>query len=161
MNSRPKRVRIAPTRLSDEQAAEAIKSARNKPAKKLATVSAVAGGRTEKKWKPAKATNANNSSRGKLLSKELAKYCLERRKDSKLCEAFVKGVANKTAAEVSVIMCRMKYLYEGHCREFEDFITSTEEEIDREVDDLAELEARYKHGTFRYHDGYYPIARLP
>mmetsp|Transcript_19522 Transcript_19522/g.39149 ORF Transcript_19522/g.39149 Transcript_19522/m.39149 type:complete len:114 (+) Transcript_19522:1872-2213(+) len=42
-----------------------------------------------------------NASRGKLLKKELAKYNLTRRKDSKLCDAFVKGTTSKSVQEVT------------------------------------------------------------
>lgn len=90
-----------------------------------------------------KLSKSTNASRGKLLKKELAKYKLVKRKDSKLCTAFIKGTTSKTAEEVAIIMCRMKYLYEGYCEEFNDEISSTEEEIDKEVENLAEDEKKY------------------
>jgi hypothetical protein len=139
MESTGKRTRRPTT---NHQAEEAAKTA--EPSKK------------QKKAKNIASTTAStNASRGKLLKKELAKYKLTRRKDSKLCDAFVKGTTSKSVEEVVTIMCRMKYLYGGYCKEFNEEIRRVEEEIDREVDDLAEQVKRYNCDPFSEFEGYY------
>ena len=57
-----------------------------------------------------------------LLDKELTKRQLlsasyvARTQDF---DAYVNGIANKSAEEVAFIMCRMKYLYLGYCHQFD------------------------------------------
>jgi hypothetical protein len=113
--------------------------------------------RSKKQKKAAASTQStvSNASRGKILKKELAKYNLTRRKDSQLCDAFVKGTTTKSVEEVAIIMCRMKYLYEGYCKEFNDEIGRVEDELEREVDKIAEEQKRYNCDPFSGYDGYY------
>ena len=52
-------------------------------------------------------------------------------------------------------MCRMKYLYGGYCKEFNKEIREVEDEIDREVDDIAEQYKGYNSDPFSEFEGYY------
>lgn len=117
------------------------------------------GQRTKQKSAAASSTKAKkastNASRGKLLKKELAKYNLTRRKDSLLCDAFVKGTTTKSVEEVATTMCRMKYLYEGFCKSFNEELSRVEDEIEEEVENLAAQCKRYKTDPFSDFDGYY------
>ena len=140
MDSTGKRKRRPPSRYADEQASR----------------TRTAGRRAKASAKTKKATaSTTNAARGKLLKKELAKYNLTRRKDSKLCDAFVKGTTTKSVEEVATIMCRMKYLYEGFCKKFNDELNRVEDEIDREVDSIAEQNKRYNFDPFSEFEGYY------
>ncbi|KAK1745229.1 hypothetical protein QTG54_004520 [Skeletonema marinoi] len=145
MESTGKRTRRQPNRYADEAAKITERSMKTKQKKAAASSKKTAS----------TTTSATNASRGKLLKKELAKYNLTRRKDSKLCDAFVKGTTNKSVEEVADVMCRMKYLYGGYCKEFNKEIREVEDEIDREVDDIAEQYKGYNSDPFSEFEGYY------
>lgn len=136
MESAGKRTRRPPERLADEQ----VEAEKKRRREKKAVASAAS-----------KTSSSTNASRGKLLKKELAKYNLTRRKDSTLCDAFVKGTTTKSVEEVAIIMCRFKYLYEGYCKEFNNEIDRIDREIDDEVDNIAE----YSRDPFAGFEGYY------
>eukprot|EP00986_Skeletonema_menzelii_P011068 scaffold5585_cov153-Skeletonema_menzelii.AAC.6 len=142
MESTGKRKQRPPSRYADEQAD------RTRTAERRGKVS------TKSNTKKATASTTN-AARGKLLTKELAKYNLTRRKDSKLCDAFVKGETTKSVEEVVAIMCKMKYLYEGFCKKFNKELNRVEDEIDREVDSIAEQCKRYNSDPFSDFEGYY------
>lgn len=79
-----------------------------------------------------------------LLRIELAKCGLHRRRDSRLCDAFVEGTTSETVKEVVLTMCKMKYLHGGggYCKKFNK-MHRHEAELDSMDEYLAEQEGGY------------------
>lgn len=66
----------------------------------------------------AKVEQARIRAREVELNGALKELGLGRRKDSTLCDAFVRGTSGKTAREVAQVMAKFRYLYSGQCAEF-------------------------------------------
>ena len=116
-------------------------------------------GTHQPKSKPPSLSPSAKAANAQSLKEELAKYGMKRRLDSTLCDAYVEGTAGKTAEEVAIIMCRMKYLYEGYCKDFERQLSRVSEEIEEKMKAFAEREAGYSRDPFSDFAGYFPGIR--
>jgi hypothetical protein len=137
----PSRERGAPKRLTDEQAAEHEAT------------------KARKKTKEKKAPVNTKAFRSRKLQKALTVVGLVRRSDSRLCDAYVDGTTDKSAVEVATIMCRMKYIYEGCCPQFNRKWEELEQQVEYVVEELAKRELKFHYaenfGGRNDYEGYY------